>query len=479
MISIVVVDRQAESRTRLVQEISEFLHTNVRDLDLIPRVNIIPLSRQELKFHSAPDLCIIGPGIVEHELADVTAIRKLFPAAAILARLRRGADDLAFVEQLARMGVDDVLSDHTTAQDFLKKLILLARRMAQRKTGKLIVVDSGKGGVGVTSIVAALGDALVKQGRRTALIDFDFDTQDLSRFLQARPFVNENLQLLFDQTRPVTQEFVEQCLVPVWEDEPLLRCMPPSADNEIIFDSRSTYPRTLISLLEIVDALHEFVIVDSGCARGAFLKTLYRLADGVVFVTDNDPASLYASVDRAKRLRGYMAPDASLTLVSNGAVKHGVPEQLMRDEFARMIGVASAECRVVSIPECRAAARWPGSGGTLLSHGREPLKRGLDSLASAVIGGDEAANLSARAPLTERLRRSLRRGRANSSRMGSEPVQPLEIGAPAAVPERAQLPEPLVYSSANSKVAQLPPPPSPDDEGAEDLRRLVGNVRFS
>ncbi|NDC38709.1 MAG: hypothetical protein EBZ48_11735, partial [Proteobacteria bacterium] len=147
MISIVVVDRQAESRTRLVEEITQFLHANVKDLDLIPRVNIIPLSRQELKFHNAPDLCIVGPGIIEHELTDLTSIRKLFPSAAILARLRRGAEDLAFVEQLARMGIDDVLSEHTTPQEFLKKLILLARRVGQQKAGTLIVVDSGKGGV--------------------------------------------------------------------------------------------------------------------------------------------------------------------------------------------------------------------------------------------------------------------------------------------------------------------------------------------
>lgn len=477
MISIVVVDRQAESRTRLVEEISQFLQANVRDLDLIPRVNIVPLSRQELKFHSAPDLCIIGPGIIEQELTDVSSIRKLFPSAAILARLRRGADDLAFVEQLARMGIDDVLSEHTTAQEFLKKLILLARRVGQQKAGTLIVVDSGKGGVGVTSVVAGLGDALVKQGRRTALIDFDFDTQDLSRFLQARPFINENLQLLFDQTRPVTQEFVEQCLVPVWEDEPLLRCMTPVSDSENLFDSRSTYPRTLISILEIVDALHEYVIVDAGCARGAFLKTLYRLADAVVFVANNDPASLYASVDRLKHLRGYMAPDAKLVLASNGAVKHGVPEQLMREEFSRMVGMKSTDCRVVSIPDCRAGARWPGSGGTLLSQGKDGIKRGLDALVTVLTGGEEASGISTLGAIAERLRRSLTRKSQGEIPSGAAQPKIIEIAAQPAPLQ--QLPEPVVYSSTNSKVAEIPTPPNAEPDGAEDLRKLVGNVRFS
>ena len=473
MISIVVVDRQAESRARLVEEISRYLQIQVKDLDLIPRVNIVPLSRQELKFHSAPDLCVIGPGLIEHDAADLANIRKLFPSAAILARSRGGIDDLAFVEQLARMGVDDVLSDQTSPQEFLKKLILLARRVSQHKAGTLILVDAGKGGVGVTSVVAALGESLSRGGHKTALIDFDFDTQDLSRFLQARPFINENLQLLFDQSRPVTQEFVEHCLFPVWEDEPLLRCMPPVSDSEALFDSRSTYPRTLISILEIVDSLNQFVVVDAGCARGAFLKTLYRLADAVVFVVNNDPATLYASVDRLKQLQGLMAPDAKLVLASNAQLKSGVPESLIRGEFSRMVGGRGKEVDVVSLPYCRAGARWPGSGATMTSQGREGLRRGINSLLAALGVVEEQSLISSLGGFAEMLKQSLR----GSSDRSTQPTtsKAIEIG-PQPV---GQLPQPVVYAGVAPKPLKLLPSGPESAESSDDLRRLVGNVRFS
>ena len=81
-------------------------------------------------------------------------------------------------------------------QDHLDALASEAWSQAQ-----LILVDAGKGGLCVTSVVAGLGDALAAHGKRVLTIDLDMETQDLSRFLQTRPFVNENLQLLLEEQR--------------------------------------------------------------------------------------------------------------------------------------------------------------------------------------------------------------------------------------------------------------------------------------
>ena len=45
---------------------------------------------------------------------------------------------------------------------------------------KIIVVTSGKGGVGKTTSSAAIGTGLAMRGHRTVLVDFDVGLRDLS-----------------------------------------------------------------------------------------------------------------------------------------------------------------------------------------------------------------------------------------------------------------------------------------------------------
>src|SRR6185295_1831815 len=51
--------------------------------------------------------------------------------------------------------------------------------------GKVIVVTSGKGGVGKTTSTAALGAALAQTGKRVALIDFDVGLRNLDLIMGA------------------------------------------------------------------------------------------------------------------------------------------------------------------------------------------------------------------------------------------------------------------------------------------------------
>jgi septum site-determining protein MinD len=51
--------------------------------------------------------------------------------------------------------------------------------------GKVIVVTSGKGGVGKTTSTAALGAALAQTGQKVALIDFDVGLRNLDLVMGA------------------------------------------------------------------------------------------------------------------------------------------------------------------------------------------------------------------------------------------------------------------------------------------------------
>lgn len=380
MLGIVVVDLSATARSNIAEKISTLLAENSAEQVLLPQLNIKQLSRQELKFHSKPDICIIGDQLIARELCDVTEIRRTYPDVILLAFTTPQLENLFTIEQLARCGVDDTISSTINSAELRRKIILLCRKAGSKKSGKLLVVSGAKGGVGSSTIAAGIAEALIDQKQKVALIDLDFETQDLSRFLQVRPFINENLQLLFDQVRPVTQEFVEQCLIRVWHDEQLLYCMPPIAESEDLFDARASYVRILISLLEVLDSCYDYVIIDSAAARGVFLNALYRTADQVLLVINNDPAALYAALTKVNQVRAHLAPGAELLVVENGATRGGLSEKLLRQEFFRAAKIQSNQWLESPVPFCRAAGRWPGSGSTCYSQGGRSLKMAFNSI---------------------------------------------------------------------------------------------------
>ncbi len=381
MLKIIAVDASAEARTVLVDRLHQLLGAAGSALEILPRIDIQPRSLEELRFQDAPPVCVVGPLIIESQLPTIGSLRSKLPDSALVACLRSEHADLSTIEQLGRYGIDDTMTLATQPEEFLRKLVLLARRNKKAKSGKLILVDSGKGGLGVTTIAAALADALVSKEYSVTLVDFDFEGQALSRFLQCRPFLNESLQLLFERQRPVSEEFVEQCLTNLWQHgRGALSCMTPTPESEEIDAQSSNYARVLLSVLEVLDSRSDFVIVDPGCVRGALLRTLYRVADKVVFVTSNDPAALYASTERFTKLRSLLAAGAEAILVSNAPTNRGLRSGSLVSEFNRSIGVRDTDWALTPIPYCAAGQRWPGSGLTLYSQGSRAARKAIDNV---------------------------------------------------------------------------------------------------
>ena len=164
MLRLTVVDLSAESRSNIARALSELQESDSPESAILPRISIQQLTVEELKFHSAPDICVIGNEIIEKDLNLISKIKKLLPDTPLIARISLERDRLPLIEDLARMGIDDTILDQTDSQSFYKKIILLCRRPKKDKTGHLILVDSAKGGLGVTSIVAGLAEAGVDSG---------------------------------------------------------------------------------------------------------------------------------------------------------------------------------------------------------------------------------------------------------------------------------------------------------------------------
>jgi septum site-determining protein MinD len=147
---------------------------------------------------------------------------------------------------------------------------------------KVLVVTSGKGGVGKTTSTAALGAALAEQGEKVVVVDFDVGLRNLDLILGAERRVVYDL---INVTQGVAK--LSQALI---RDKRLdnLSLLPASQTRDKDALTEEGVDRVVAELKEQFD----WVICDSpaGIERGATLAM--RHADTAVIVTNPEVSSV-------------------------------------------------------------------------------------------------------------------------------------------------------------------------------------------
>jgi len=148
--------------------------------------------------------------------------------------------------------------------------------------GTVLVVTSGKGGVGKTTSTAALGAALAKGGQKVALVDFDVGLRNLDLILGAER------RVVFDFINVIQgQAQLTQALIRDKRLESLF-LLPASQTRDKDALTEEGVAEVISNLREVFD----WVICDSpaGIERGAMLAM--RHADVAVVVTNPEVSSV-------------------------------------------------------------------------------------------------------------------------------------------------------------------------------------------
>ncbi len=148
--------------------------------------------------------------------------------------------------------------------------------------GKVIVVTSGKGGVGKTTSAAALGTGLALRGKRTVVIDFDVGLR--------------NLDLVMGCERRVVFDFVNVINDGIRLNQALIK--DKRVDGLFVLPTSQTKDKDALNLEGVgktIDELREdfdYVICDSpaGIERGAQMALYF--ADEAVVVTNPEVSSV-------------------------------------------------------------------------------------------------------------------------------------------------------------------------------------------
>ena len=361
MIELGVVDLSADSRRRLSSLIERWSWAPPDARVSVPRISLHLLSPEEVRFSGSLDVCVVGPELVGCDAAFVSSLRQQLPDKILLCVLDSRTYSFGLVEQLGRLGVDDVLLDTASSDEFYRRILLLQRRVQTKKRGRLAVIDSARGGVGRTFMSAALAEGLFSNGKRVCVVDCDQISQDLTRFLQVRPHVNEALRVLVEQQRVVTAETVTECAHSVWLDEERLACVPPPAGGDDALFASQQVQRSFLAVLEALLTQYDNVVVDTSGLVSSARNALYQVCDDLFFVVNRDASAAFANRQMLSLIAGFLRHDATLTtIVNDNGVGSASPTLLKK----HVVVIAGRPMRYVVVPRSSRAASWPCSGYT-------------------------------------------------------------------------------------------------------------------
>jgi septum site-determining protein MinD len=154
--------------------------------------------------------------------------------------------------------------------------------MRRNKMAKVVVVTSGKGGVGKTTSTAALGAALAQTGKSVVVVDFDVGLRNLDLVMGAERRVVYDLINVVQGTIKLSQALIRDKRVET------LYLLPASQTRDKDALTEDGVARVIGELREKFD----WVLCDSpaGIERGATLAM--RHADAAIIVTNPEVSSV-------------------------------------------------------------------------------------------------------------------------------------------------------------------------------------------
>lgn len=147
---------------------------------------------------------------------------------------------------------------------------------------KILTFTSGKGGVGKTFLALQTAGELAKSGQRVLLFDGDMGLANVHVLLGIRPALT------------LSDVVAGRCSLQeaIVEGPYGLRILPGGSGHRVMADLESSeIVKILQNLLEVPSA-PDFIVMDTGAGIGRHVTTFAQIADRILVVAKDEPASL-------------------------------------------------------------------------------------------------------------------------------------------------------------------------------------------
>lgn len=217
---------------------------------------------------------------------------------------------------------------------------------------KVIVVASGKGGTGKSTVCAGLGTAIAKSGKRVLIIDCDSGMRGVDMILGISD------RLVYDIS-DIVSGGCEYADAVYRADETLaLDCVaaPLYADDEVS-------PSLLRDFVEKSKASYDYILIDSPAGTGSGFVAAATPADTALVVINTEPISIRGCQNIRKQLTALGIHDARLVINrfdKERFFKMGLFEdldQVIDEAGLRLIAVIPEDIRIISLSQRGALAK--------------------------------------------------------------------------------------------------------------------------
>lgn len=377
---VMIIDNTSENQVKCARRIEALSERDKELLDL--QVKVVTEKEYEDRIDEA-DVLILGSGLADSAIMIARRSRARYPWINIIMYITDEAYAKGVFRSVYTEGVRGALSDSSKALDLLQILVAIQadfKREGRARDGRVIAVCHAKGGVGATSIVAALAEVCASYNRKTLLWDLDTATRDLSRSLAVMGTESRIVAEWVNGSREITRDSVREALVPIADDAQVL--VPPNGIAESIDLTCHTDGIGLTErIIEVATSLFDVIIADTGGQLGPAMGSLLRVADRVVVVVDDGLLGLTAVdffLDYVKALVGSTEKIVFLVNSFTGAY-YSVSEIASQLEPGHDLGELA--WKLPPVPYEPKAALWPGTGRTLFSSGSQVLRNALIDIA--------------------------------------------------------------------------------------------------
>lgn len=319
------------------------------------------------------DVLILGPGLLERTQEIAHTARGIRPDLEIILFVSDERYSGQALREALSARVRKVIPISAPPLDLLQELVQISEQNRQKgntRDGRLIVVTQVKGGLGATSLCAAVGEAAGTAGKNTLLWDLDIESKDLSRALLIHEGHGSVISSWMDGSREVSRDSLEDAIVSLHSNASLLTppdnmasCMDLLAQLDGINIARK--------VTDLARVAYDCIIVDT-CGRMSPLSgALMRAADHLIVLLDDSVLGLSAVPGFMHRIEQYiLSPDIVRFLCAGTKMKTRKISAHVDQE-----GRYPQECwDLPQIPFDPEASSWPGTGTTLFTSGNRKTR---------------------------------------------------------------------------------------------------------
>lgn len=338
-----------------------------------------------IKKNGSPHILLIDLSDVDLPISQIELLAQTCePHTEILTIGNR--NEVGLFRDLIHLGVRDYLVKPIPKNIFIRTLQEITNKSRRTydnafgsKSGKIIAVVGGSGGVGASSLVANLGVGLAeKKAKRVALFDLDFQLGTLFQYLDVDK--NSGLPQLFELPDRVDPAFIERYMVQYSNNLRVLNA------EYALKEQLSLKPEAADPVLQALASRFHFVLFDMPrFFSSEFHLECLRRANMILFVTDYSMTSLKNLHHILEFVKETPQTNQEIILVANkkGQYQEGeVEKELFEETLDYKINF-----EILFDPKYPLAALKEGV--PVMNEGSGHFAKGIGEILNYIVGGQK------------------------------------------------------------------------------------------